>query len=77
MSTIGKRLRDAREQRMLTQEELGALAKVQSVTISRIENGHHAERPRITTIRKLAEALGEDPAWIMFGEVFEDAKSAA
>ncbi|MGI8405297.1 MAG: helix-turn-helix domain-containing protein [Thermomicrobiales bacterium] len=77
MTTIGQRLRDARERRFMTQEELGKRANVQSVTISRIENDRQASRPRISTIRKLAEALGDDPGWIMFGEVSEDAKSAA
>jgi len=77
MTTIGQRLRDARERRFMTQEELGKRANVQSVTISRIENGRQASRPRISTIRKLAEALGDDPGWIMFGEVLEDVKSVA
>ncbi len=77
MTTIGRRLRDARERRFMTQEELGERAGVQSVTISRIENDRPTSRPRMSTIRKLAEALGDDPVWIMFGEVSEDAKSAA
>lgn len=77
MTTIGQRLREVRERRMMTQEELGERAGVQSVTISRIENGRQASRPRMSTIRKLADALGEDARWVMFGEESEALKSAA
>jgi transcriptional regulator with XRE-family HTH domain len=77
MATIGQRLRDARERRFMTQEELSKASGVQIVTISRIENDRTAGRPRLTTIRKLAEALNEDPGWIMFGESEADVKPAA
>jgi transcriptional regulator with XRE-family HTH domain len=56
---IGAQLREAREQRLLTQEELAARAGVQPFTISRIETDK--VEPRFRTIRKLAEALGVDP----------------
>ncbi len=77
MSTIGTRLREARERRFLTQDELAEAAGVQVVTISRIENGRQISKPRLTTIRKLAHALGSDPGWIMFGEVAEEGKLVA
>jgi transcriptional regulator with XRE-family HTH domain len=66
--TIGERLREARERRFLTQSELGQQAGLQIATISRIENDHHEGRPRLATIRRLAEALGVEPGWIMFGD---------
>lgn len=68
MSSIGSRLREAREQRFMTQDDLAAASGVQVVTISRIENNRQASRPRLATIRKIAEALEIDPRWIMFGE---------
>ena len=49
-------VRHYREQRYLTQGELGAMVGVQAQTIGNIENRKH--QPRVKTIRKLAEALG-------------------
>jgi transcriptional regulator with XRE-family HTH domain len=77
MDTIGTRLREARQRRFMTQDELADASGVQVVTISRIENDRQAGQPRLTTIRKLATALDVDPGWIMFGETFEEAKPAA
>jgi transcriptional regulator with XRE-family HTH domain len=77
MDTIGERLKEARERHFMTQEELAEQAGVQVVTISRIENDRYLGKPRLSTIRKLAEALGADPGWIMFGEESEYAKTAA
>jgi transcriptional regulator with XRE-family HTH domain len=77
MDTIGTRLRDARERRFLTQDELAEAAGVQVVTISRIENDRQLGKPRLTTIRKLAAALEIDPGWIMFGEIGEGKLAAA
>lgn len=76
METIGARLKEARERRFMTQSELSAKAGVQIATISRIENDRQENRPRITTVRKLAEALSMDPRWIMYG-VEDDTKKAA
>src|SRR5215208_1316636 len=56
---IGAQLREAREQALLTQEELAARAGVQPFTISRIETDK--VEPRFSTIRKLAKALDMDP----------------
>ncbi len=66
--SIGDRLRDAREQRFMTQSELSIKAGIQIATISRIENNRQESRPRLTTVRKLAEVLGVEPSWIMFGD---------
>lgn len=76
MSTIGTRLREARQRRFLTQAELSKETGVQIVTISRIENDRGASHPHITTVRKLANALDVEPFWLMFGEASDDAKKA-
>jgi transcriptional regulator with XRE-family HTH domain len=62
---IGGKLRRLRERRLLTQAELGARAGVNRDQVSRIERDE--VDPRFSTIRKLAAALGVDPA-----ELIED-----
>ena len=57
---IGERLRELRVQRALRQEDLAELAGVGKNTINRIEKNH--TEPHMTTLRKLAEALGVEPA---------------
>ena len=52
-------LRRIREQRFITQEELAQQTQVSRATISRIERGEPA---RLTTLRKLAQVLGIQPA---------------
>lgn len=59
MVKIGTQLKKAREQALLTQEELSERAGLGVPTISRIENGR--VEPHFRTIRKLAKALGVDP----------------
>ena len=66
MFTVGERLRRSRERKAWTQAELASRAQVTQLTIIRIENGK--TRPRLPTVRKLADALGVDPGWILFGE---------
>ena len=53
------RLKEWRERRLLTQRELAERVGVTQGTINRIERGVH--RPRLATVRRLAEALGVDP----------------
>ncbi len=53
------RLREVRERKWITQDELAERTGLSVPTISRLENGHNA--PRIRTVRTLAEALGVDP----------------
>jgi transcriptional regulator with XRE-family HTH domain len=57
---IGANLKRERERRVLTQQKLAELSRVGYPTISRIENDH--VEPHFSTIRKLAKALGIDPA---------------
>jgi transcriptional regulator with XRE-family HTH domain len=60
---IGTQLRTARQRALLTQEELAARAKVQPLTISRIETDK--VEPRYSTIRKVAKALSVDPSELL------------
>ncbi len=53
------KLRRIREKRLLTQEELARLSGLTLWTISRIETGAH--KPRFSTIKRLAQALGVEP----------------
>jgi transcriptional regulator with XRE-family HTH domain len=53
------RLRELREEAVLTVRELSALSGVSEDTITKIENGHRKARPG--TVRKLAKALGVEP----------------
>jgi len=66
--TVGERLRETRQRRVLTQFELAKQAGVSVVALSRIENGHLDGPPRQRTVRRLARALKVDPAWLLFGE---------
>ncbi len=54
------RLRELRRRRVLTLRELEEESGVSYNTIWRLENGHRQARP--STIRRLAAALGVEPA---------------
>ncbi len=53
------RLKELRERAFLTQAELAKKSGIAEASINRIEQGKH--EARISTIRKLAEALGVEP----------------
>ena len=53
------RLREVRERKFITQEELAERTGITRANISRLENG--LQRPRISTVRRLATALGVEP----------------
>ncbi len=57
-------LRELREARLFTQDDLAQLAGLVVVTINRVEKGR--QKPRFSTIRKLAKALGVPPGEIEF-----------
>ena len=57
---IGRRLKNRRLRAGLTQEELARKAGTTQTTVARIERD--AVEPEVTTIRKLAGALGITPA---------------
>lgn len=54
---IGVMLRQAREDAGITQEQLADKLNTQKTAISRIEN--HAEDIKLSTIERVAEALGK------------------
>lgn len=62
---IGDKLREVRKRRMFTQEELAQKSGVGVTTIVRIERNR--VEPQGRTIRKLADALGVDPADLLEG----------
>ena len=73
------RLREWRERRLLTQRELAERVGMTPGSINRIERGVH--RPRLGTVRKLAEALGVDPdeliAWEAHDRGAEEGRAPA
>ncbi|MFA4835959.1 MAG: helix-turn-helix transcriptional regulator [Dehalococcoidia bacterium] len=58
------KLKQLRQKRFLTQEELAELAGLTPLSISRWENGKR--KPRFKSIRRLAKALKVDPEEIEF-----------
>lgn len=60
---IGRKLREARVRRLLTQEELAEKAGVSPSTIVTIERDQ--TMPHFRTIRKLAHALDVDPTSLL------------
>jgi XRE family transcriptional regulator, regulator of sulfur utilization len=62
----GQRLRELRVERALSLRALGERSGVAYDTINKLELG---QRPaRLSTIRKLADALGAEPRELMNGE---------
>jgi transcriptional regulator with XRE-family HTH domain len=57
----GAKLKSLREQQFLTREELAEKVGSHRDHIGRLERDE-IDNPRMTTIRKLADALGVDPA---------------
>lgn len=64
MDTLARRLRFAREQKGLRQEDLARMAGVSQQTIQQIEAGV-IMRPK--KIGQIAKAVGRSPAWLQFG----------
>jgi transcriptional regulator with XRE-family HTH domain len=56
MSTVGERIREARERKAYGQAELARAIGVTPTSLWAIESGRHAPRP--ATLRKIAQALG-------------------
>jgi transcriptional regulator with XRE-family HTH domain len=77
MDSFGQRLRRMRQFNVLTQAELAKRAGVSLITVVRLENDEGESNPRPATVRRLAEALGVDASWLLFGEESELGKEAA
>jgi transcriptional regulator with XRE-family HTH domain len=60
MKFVGARLRQLREERFVSQRDLAKRAEVSPTTILHLETGEN-RNPRLSTVRKIAEALGIDP----------------
>jgi transcriptional regulator with XRE-family HTH domain len=58
---LGERIATVREDQALTQAELAEKSKISPSTLSQIESGK-VPRPHVGTVRKIARALGMDPA---------------
>lgn len=61
---IGKRIRAKREERGLTQEELGKAVDLNKSTIQRYESGK-IEKIKLPVIQAIAQKLQVDPNWII------------
>jgi transcriptional regulator with XRE-family HTH domain len=64
MRISGRKLRRERERQILSHRELARKAAVSPTTVIALENDE-IKRPHPRTIRKLSEALGVDPAYIL------------
>jgi transcriptional regulator with XRE-family HTH domain len=53
---LSMRIKQLRKRREMTQEALARSARVSLAYIGRLETGHHD--PKLSTLRKLAKALG-------------------
>ena len=77
MESFGERVRRLRQFKVMTQTDLATKAGISIVTVARLENDEGEIKPRPATVRGLAEALGVDPSWLLFGEEDEMGKAAA
>lgn len=77
MESFGERVRRLRQFKVMTQTDLATKAGISIVTVTRLENDEGEIKPRPTTVRRLAAALGVDPSWLLFGEEDEMGKAAA
>lgn len=73
--SLAEAVRRLRAKRYLSQAELATAAGISRTTIARIETGEIVPYPR--TVRKLAEALGVEPAELAAPEELQRSKSAA
>ena len=64
---MGKRIRDARRARKLTQKELADELGISSITLNRYEKGHRS--PNTDVLGKIVAILKSDSRWIVSGEV--------
>lgn len=68
-------LREARDRRKWTQEQLEDASGVDQGVISRLERGTSAN-PTFDTVRKLEEALRLRPGTLIFGHSAEEARAS-
>ncbi len=68
---IGQRIKKARLERGLTQQELGDIVGVQKSAIAKYENGRVVNIKR-STLQKIASALNIRPSELLFNESPKD-----
>ncbi len=61
--TFGEVVKELRDQHNLSQEKLGFAADLDLTSINEIEKGHR--NPKLTTVCKLAKALGVSPSALL------------
>ncbi len=67
--TIGERIRQARNEKGLTQKQLGSISGTSEITIRQYELGKR--QPRIEQLQRIASALDVDVNWLMNGYTLE------
>ncbi len=65
MIALGNRIRRLRQERRLTHDRLGELADMNGIQVGHIERG--ANDPKVSTLLKLARALGVAPGDLLNG----------
>ena len=65
--TLAVRLKDRRKKLGLSQSALAKAAGVSQPTVANWERGGHVPRP--DALRRMADALDTDPAWLLSGEL--------
>lgn len=66
METMGERIKQLREARKLTQEQLGEAVGVSKSAVSQWEDGS-TKNIKLTTFLRLVEALGTDERYLIWG----------
>ena len=66
---MGKRLREVRQVRKLTQEEAAERCDITSSYYGNIERGN--KKMSIETLGKISKGLGMSTDWLLFGEITE------
>ena len=64
---IEKRIREARQEKALTQEKVAEAVGVNPTHISHIENGK--AQPSLEVVLKIVDHLGIEPNWVFCGSV--------
>lgn len=64
MDNMGMRIKQKREEKHLTMEELGAMVGVGASAVNKWEKGHVTNMKR-STIKKLSDIFSCSPAWLM------------
>ena len=75
MRDIGKNIRDLRQQKHLTQEELAERLFVTRQTVSNYENGR--TRPDVDQILRLAEIFDTDANAVLYGPPVPEGRKTA